>query len=349
MSGRDASSAPVVVVTGGSGYLGRTLVEQLLTRSDALAPREVRVFDRAPSRHGDRPGLRAIRGDVRSLRGVREAVRGADLVFHCAATVDWGRVSDRELEAVNVGGTETVLEACRREGVGAVVHTSSIDAVYGGDPVIDGDETLPYPIRYPSTYGRTKAESERRALDANDGALRTTVVRPCCIFGEADPWHARPLLEMAERGRLIRIGDGRARSQWSYVGNVAHLHRLAGASLLAPEAKAAGERYFVTDVEPANFFAFLAPFLEAAGHRMPRWSLPRAPLYALGATFEGAARLVPEPFRPKPTLTRFAVDFVTQDFTIRTDKAALELGYRPLYPPDEALARTTAWYAGLRG
>jgi nucleoside-diphosphate-sugar epimerase len=47
-------------------------------------------------------------------------------------------------------------------------------------------------------------------------------------------------------------------------------------------------------------------------------------------------------------VTRFAVDFVTQDFTIRTDKAARELGYEPLYPPEEAIERTVAYYASKR-
>jgi nucleoside-diphosphate-sugar epimerase len=342
-------SGPVVVVTGGSGYLGTVLVEQLLERAAPLAPREVRVFDPKPCRHAGHPRLSHVPGDVRSSAAVREAVRGADLVFHCAATVDWGRVSERELEDVNVRGTEQVIDACRREGVAALVHTSSIDAVYTGAPVRDGDERLPYPARYPSAYGRTKAEGEQRALRANGGGLRTVVVRPLCIFGEADPWHARPLIDMAEGGRLIRIGDGRARSAWSYVGNVAHLHRLAGAALLEAEGRGAGEVYFATDVEPANFFEFLAPFVEAAGHRMPRWSLPRAPLYALGALLEGAAHLSRPLVRFEPVITRFAVDFVTQDFTIRTDKAARELGYAPLYPPAEAVERTRAWYASNGG
>lgn len=348
MTAVDDPSRPVVVVTGGSGYLGGVLVEQLLSRSDRLSPREVRVFDPKPSRHPAHSRLRHIAGDVRSVEALREAVRGADLVFHCAAIVDWGRVSERELEDVNVRGTRHVIEACRREGVGALVHTSSIDAVYTGAPVLDGDERLPYPKRYPSVYGRTKAEGEQLALAANGKELRTVVVRPCCIFGEADPWHTQPLLDMAERGRLIRVGDGRARSQWSYVGNVAHLHRIAGAALLAPEARGAGEVYFVTDVEPANFFDFLAPMLAAAGHRLPGWSLPRAPLYAVGAFLEAAAHLARPWVRFEPTLTRFAVDFVTQDFTIRTDKARRQLRYEPLYRPHEAIARTVAYYASPR-
>lgn len=332
-----------MVVTGGAGFLGSVVVAQLLAGDAPIVPREVRVFDRAPFA-GER--VRAIRGDVRSREALREAVRGADVVIHCAAVVDWGREPDEVLHAINVGGTDNVIAACKDEGVRALVHTSTLDVVYSGRPIVNGDESLPYPKRHPNAYCSTKAEAERRALAANGDALHTAVIRPCCIFGEADPFHVPPLLELAEKGRLVRVGDGRARSQFSYVGNVAHALILAGRSLLSPDARAAGQLYFVTDCEPANFFDFVAPFVEAEGVRMPPASrgLPRAPLYAAGALLEGISYLARPVVRFTPTLTRFAVDFVCVDFTIRTDKLARELGYAPRVAPDEAIARTAAWH-----
>ncbi len=338
------ASGPVVVVTGGAGFLGRVVVSQLLGEGAPLTPSEVRVFDRADHPHGDR--VRTFKGDLREREDLRRAFRGADLVIHCAAAVDWGRESEEVLHAVNVLGTENVIAACRDEGVRALVHTSTLDVVYTGRPVVDGDESLPYPDRHPNAYCSTKAEGERRALAANDEQLRVAVIRPCCIFGEEDPYHVPPLLELAERGRLVRVGDGSSRSQFTYVGNVAHALILAGASLLSPESPAAGQLYFVTDCEGANFFDFVTPFVEAEGVKMPpaHRGLPRTPLYAIGALLEGAAWLVRPVFRFAPTLTRFAVDFVCMDFTIRTSKLAEDLGYEPRYPPAEAIERTIAWH-----
>ncbi len=335
---------PVVVVTGGAGFLGKVVVSQLLEPGAPLSPSEVRVFDRADNPHGDR--VRAFKGDLRSRMALRDAVRGADLVIHTAAAVDWGRESEEVLHAINVIGTENVIAACREEGVRALVHTSTLDVVYTGRPIVDADESLPYPDRHPNAYCSTKAEGERVALAANGETLRATVIRPCCIFGEADPYHVPPLLELAARGRLVRVGDGRSKSQFSYVGNVAHALILAGRSLLEPEARAAGQLYFVTDCEPANFFDFVAPFVEAEGARMPPASrgLPRRPLYAIGALMEGAAWMVRPVVRFTPTLTRFAVQFVCVDFTIRTDKLTRELGYTPRYAPSEAIARTIEYH-----
>lgn len=335
-----------VVITGGSGFLGRTIVSQL-----AEIGADVCVFDPKPCD----PRARWVRGDVRALSAVIDAVRGADVVIHGAANVDWGRVPDEILEDVHVRGTENVIEACRREGVAALVHTSTLDVVYPGGAVRDADESMPYPDRFPNGYCRTKAEGEKVALAA-DGAsldrpsrrgarsLRTLAIRPCFVFGEGDPYHIAPLIEMAERGRLIRIGDGSARCQWSYVGNVAHAHVLAARALL--EGRGGGEAFFVTDGEPANFFDFVRPFVEAAGHRMPSRGLPPAPLYALGGALEGAALLARPFVRFAPTITRSAVTFVSEDFTVRSDKAARLLGYAPRYSRAEAIARTTAFYRG---
>lgn len=332
-----------VVVTGGAGFLGRRVVDQLLEADGLLAPSEVRVLDLAP---GSRADVVHVRGDIRSREIVASALRGAELVIHCAASVDWGRESEDVLRAINVGGTENVMDACRSEGVPAMVHTSTLDVVYSGRPILDGDETLPYPERHLNAYCRTKTEAEKRVLAENGRGLATSVIRPCCIFGEGDPFHVEPLLEMARRGRLFRVGDGRARSQFSYAGNVAHALLLAGRALLEPERRGAGQAYFVTDCEPANFFDFVTPFVEAEGVRMPPASagLPRAPLYALGALLEGASELARPFVRFTPTLTRFAVDFVCLDFTIRSDKLARELGYTPRFSPEEAIARTAEWH-----
>lgn len=357
MNASDTREQPTVLVTGGAGYLGDVLVGQLLDGS-VLSPREVRVFDLRESPRAGDPRVRSVVADVRDGDALRDAARGADVVIHSAAQVDWGRVPDAQLEAVNVGGTRNAIAACRAAGVPALVHTSTLDVVYDGRPVLDGDETLPYPARFPNAYCRTKAEAERIALAANGapldddggGTLRTSVIRPCSIFGEGDPFHIGSLVEMARRRQLFRVGDGSARSQFTYVGNVAHAHLLAARSLLSDAPRAAGEVYFALDFPPENFFDFLAPFVEAAGHRMPPPSrgLPRAPLYALGWALESLSRALGPAVRFAPTVTTFAVDFVTLDFTLSSDKAARDLGYAPRFTREEAFERTLAWYRTRR-
>lgn len=338
-----------MVVTGGSGFLGRVVVEAL-TDGLVLAPSEIRVLDPKPYPGEERVTQRAV--DIRDRAAITEALRGADVVIHCAGAVDWGVLPESLLEAVNVQGTANVVAACQEAGVNALVHVSTLDVVWQGHAVVDGDETLPYCDKPANGYCRTKTEGEKIALAAEgtataSGTLHVAVVRPCAMYGERDPYHIPPLLRLARAGRLVRIGDGSARSQFVYVGNCAHLLVLAAKDLLGPDPAGAGEAFLATDFEPMNFFDGLAPFLEAAGYPMPPPSkgLPRRPMRALGRVMELISASVRPVWSFKPTLTTFAIDFITLDFTFRTDKARRLLGYQPRFSQAEATKRTAEWFA----
>lgn len=334
----------VVLVTGGAGFLGHALVAELLRSDDpVLGPVEVRSFDvrAAPPRDG----VQAIVGDVRDPVALRAAFQGVDVVIHAASMVDWGLVDDATLRTVNVDGTRNVIEACRAAGVPALVHTSSLDAIDDGKPVIDGDESLPYPPSFPNVYSETKATSEQLVLAANDGTLRTTVVRPCGLYGERDPYHLGQVLRMAASMPLVRIGDGRARAQHVYVGNTAHGHLIAARSLLG-DGVAAGRVYFVTDHPAENFFDFLEPVVTGVGYRVRPWSLaiPHRIAWSLGALTEAIAWGIRPIHTWRPGLSRYAVDWVCKDCTFTSARIRDELGYTPRYAHDEAMARTIAWF-----
>ena len=115
-----------VLVTGGGGFIGRHVVEQLVDRGDEvtvmLAPAESPAGVR-------RFGADVVRADVRDLPSLDEVVQGQDAVIHMAALYslwmrDWQRLYD-----VNVQGTLNVIAACRRAGTKRLVYTSSIAAL----------------------------------------------------------------------------------------------------------------------------------------------------------------------------------------------------------------------------
>ncbi len=338
-----------VLITGGSGFVGGSLVRRLQAPSPLSADGsvEITVFDPRPPADSTDSAVRHVAGDVTDADAVAAAVHGMDVVFHMAALVDWGREPRSRLARVNVEGTRIVLSAAAAANVRAVVHTSSIDVVFTGRPILEGDESLPYPRIPPNGYCATKIAGERVALAADDPrGTRVCVIRPASIYGPGDPYHIQALIDLADKGQLFRVGNGRSLSQMVYVDNVAHGHVLAAAALLEPSPIAGGQAYFITDGPPANFFDFFAPVLEAAGHRMPppERGLPVAPLFAVGAFFEATAFLVRPVWRFAPSLTRFSIRFVALDFTVRGDKAARDLGYAPLVDDTEAMRWTCDHY-----
>lgn len=333
-----------VLVTGGAGFLGAAILRELSKRP----PAEVRVFDLQSVDSTVSPGVVSHVGDIRDADAVGQACHGVDVVIHAASQIDWGHATPEELALANVGGTEIVLRACRDAGVRGLVYTSSMDAVCGTRPLVQADETCPYPRRFANEYARTKALAEQAVVRAHGPALRTCVLRPCGMFGEGDPYHVANVLRVVKEGSLpFRIGDGRAAFQHVYVGNVAHAHVLAMHAVLDPESPVGGEVYFVTDDTPAvNFFDFMEPILAQLGYALPpkSRSVPYGLAFAVGALLEGVAFGCRPFFRFTPTLTRSSVRFIGHDHTFVGEKARRDLGYAPLYPEAEALERTVAWF-----
>jgi len=335
-----------VLVTGGGGFLGRAILREL-TKSESGVD-HVRVFDLDVS--SVEPGLadEALSGDVCDAERVRDACRDVDVVLHAASLVDWGQTTPEHLEQVNVGGTENVIRACRENGVRGLVYTSTMDVVCGSEPVVNADETMPYPERFTNEYARTKALAEQVALAANGPDLATCAVRPCGMYGEGDPYHVANVLRIVKEGSLpFRPGNGSAHFQHVYVGNVAHAHVLAMQQLLTPGSAAPGEAWFITDDTPAcNFFDFMEPILEELGHPLPPTSrrVPYPVMLALGAATEAAAFACRPFVKINPTLTRSSVRFVCHDYTFDGSKATRQLGYAPIYKEAEAIERTIAYF-----
>jgi nucleoside-diphosphate-sugar epimerase len=175
-----------VLVTGGAGYLGSTLVPFLLSQGH-----DVRTLDCLI--HGGRsllpvwahPRFEFLRGDVRDGRAVRTAVEGVDAVVHLAAIVG-DPACAREPErarSVNLDGSVALLDAARNAGVSRFIFASTCSN-YGrmsdGDGYVDEDSALA-PI---SLYAETKVEVERRLLHAStDGDLALTPLRFATVFG----------------------------------------------------------------------------------------------------------------------------------------------------------------------
>jgi nucleoside-diphosphate-sugar epimerase len=316
-----------VLVTGGGGFLGAAICRQLLARGD-----QVRSLAR-----GDYPALRAlgveaIRGDAADTEAAERAVSGCDLVIHTAAKAGvWG--DEDEYYRANVLATQAILGACRRQGVGRLVFTSSPSVVAGGAPLRGADESTPYPARYLAPYPRTKAIAERAVRAAHGAALRTVSLRPHLILGPGDPHLVPRLIERARKGRLRLLGDGRNLVDVTYVEDAARAHLLAADALRTHGSPAGGRVYFLSQGQPVALAELLARILNEAGLPRPQRTIPPAVGYALGAAAEGLYRALPLP--GEPPLTRFVAEELATDHYFDISAARRDLGYTPSLSVEE--------------
>jgi nucleoside-diphosphate-sugar epimerase len=183
-----------VVVTGGAGFLGARLARELLAAGsievagDRARPlSRVTLIDQAepPAGLAADERVAVVRGDLGDLLGAagggRDALAGAELIFHLAAAVSGECEADFDLGMrVNLGGIESLLAACRELGTSPVVVFASSLAVFGGSvehplPAVVDDHTLPDPQ---SSYGVQKFMGELLLADyTRKGFLRGRAVR----------------------------------------------------------------------------------------------------------------------------------------------------------------------------
>lgn len=340
---------PSILVTGGSGFLGQRIVQELLDTSSPFQGANICIFDIKNYTGKKNEQIQYIKGDISKYEDVSKACQGIDIVIHSAAIVDWGTKSEQEVYAVNVTGTENVINACLENKVPHMIYTSSLDAVYGGKPLINIDETIAYPEKHATSYCRSKFLSEKLVLAANSEELKTLVLRPSDIYGEADPYHIDSLIDMAKSGFYVRLGDGKSSCQHVYVGNMAFAHVLAADALLKGK-NVDGNVYFITDGKGSNFFKFFDQVVVGAGYKIwpKNFWIPRGLAYSMGAISESVAVLA-RPFKKyTPKFSRFAVTYTCTDFTFTADKAKKELGFEPKYDLDTALKNTIAFYREQR-
>lgn len=201
-----------ILVTGGSGFLGRHVV-----RAWARRGRAVVALDVSEPRSGELPETaRFVRGDVRDERLVDELVAGASLVVHLAAVVGVDEYLARPDEVLDVGviGTRTVLHACVRHARPVVLASTS--EAYGkndADLDEDADTVLGPTSRARWSYAVSKLASEHWAHALARRGLRHVTVRYFNVYGAGldSPGSGRVLAKMIgaiQRGEPLRLVDG---------------------------------------------------------------------------------------------------------------------------------------------
>lgn len=332
------------LVTGGGGFLGLYLVEQLL--ADGAT---VRVFCRGRYQRLDELGVEVQQGDLRDAAAVSRACAGVDAVFHAGAVPGiWG--SWDTFHGINTLGTQHVIAGCQQHGVGKLIYTSSPSVVFDGHDHLDADESLPYPSRFPCHYPHSKALGEQAILAAaGQAGLATCALRPHLIWGPRDTQLIPRLIRRAQSGRLRQVGDGRNLISMAYVENVAAAH-LQAARALEIGSPVCGQAYFINEPAAIPCWEWINMLLARAGLPPVRKRISANAAYQIGAVLEGVWTLLR--LHSEPPMTRFLAAQLSSSHSYRIDKARRDFGYVPRFTVEQGLARfepeLRALVAGVR-
>jgi nucleoside-diphosphate-sugar epimerase len=327
-------AAKLNVLTGATGFLGSHIAEQLVARGE-----RVRALVRPAS---DTTFLRGLGvelapGDLRDVASLRRAVAGADVVYHCAAKVgEWGPWSDFQEQIIDA--TRNLLDACRAESVGRVLHVSSI-TVYGHPRLRDGqlfteDEPLGQDLWSRDYYIRAKVRAEElvRAYPGD-----ATVVRPSWIYGPRDRTTLPRILKALQAGRVSLIGSGDNFLNLVYGGDVAE-----GAILAANHPGARGRAYNLGSEGELTQRQLLDALTDQLALPRIRRRIPFRLAFWLGWMSELIGHAIR--LRRPPHITRYAVSLVGRPTQYSIARARTELGWQPRVGAVEGVRRTLQWY-----
>ena len=324
-----AVSSNKILLTGCSGYIGRTIAPYLKQRGFSVIG-----LDRKPYPHPLHSIDGFIQGDLRDETVLTGIPNDIDLLCHLAAAKDdWG-LSAKEYFDDNVTATRTLLHIAGQTGIRNWLFFSTVGVI--GPSISPLDEAAP--VAPVTPYGESKAEAEElfRQFAKTERSSRITIIRPSVVFGTGSPPNTNVyrLIDSIYDRRFVMVGRGDAIKTTSYIEN------LLAATLFLIERITEGVQTFIYVDEPkmstAEMVRLLCGFLQK---RPPKWTIP----LKIAAPLAHVADVVAAVTRKDLPITASRI----RKFCSSTNydaSAIRNLGFEQPVSIEEALQRTVQWY-----
>ncbi len=315
------------LVTGGSGFVGGSLIPRLVEEGW-----QVRAIGRSRASRDTVAALGAepCEADLADPAALERAMIGVDTVFHVAAHFKlWGPLST--FRAMNVDGTRNVVSAAERAGVRRIIYVSAAAVVMGHPKSHRGaTEDLPLHRMDFAPYSATKAEAEEilRAANGRRMGLSTIAIRPPFVWGSDMP-ALDHMVETVKADQFQWVAGGGQDLSTCHVDNLCH------ALILAADRGKDGAAYFVSDDTDTTLKSFLSRLLATRDVVPKDRSVPFGIAWMMAGILGAVWRLLG--LKGEPPITRQMLQLIGKDFTVDISRARAELGYAPVLAPEDGL------------
>lgn len=323
-----------ILVTGGTGFIGSHLAESALDKGH-----EVNVLGLTDSQ-SDRQNAALLKsrgasifpGSITDATLCRAALAGVTHVYHLAVAMREAGVSDDYFKQVNLDGTKTILEECRRAGVSRFIYCGTI-GIFGHR--VDGVANEDSPKHPGNIYEETKLAAESLTLEyGREIGLDTLSLRPADVYGPRDQ-RLQKLFDAVGKGRFPLFGDGSGRRHMVYVSDVVAAFER---SLVADDA--VGNPFIIAGPEICTLADLLEKIRRATGRKRFGYRLPLRPMLAAAAITEDVCKVL----HVTPPIYRRRMDFYTSDSAFDISRASEALDWAPQVSLESGIERTLGSY-----
>jgi len=322
-----------VLVLGGTGFIGRHLVERLANNGfDVVVP-----VRRESSRKCLPTGpLKVVEADLLQPGSLDGLMEGIDTVFHLAAIRGSGwSLGDEDVYRVNVGITKNLMKSAASQTVKHCIYVSSV-SVYGHPSnVLVGEE---YPCSPVTRYGQTKYESEKLVKEfQRRGKISSTIIRPVITYGPGDTWGmVAKLISLINSNKYLTIGDGENRMHLIYIDDL-----IDGLMLILNNPPVWGRTYIFAGEEPITINRLVGIISVALGTRVINLHIPTWFAKLTAQSMEFLYRLLA--INKEPLVTLDKIDIMCRDRAFDFKRAKEDLRFAPKVGYEEGIERTVAW------
>lgn len=323
-----------VLVTGGTGFLGKRLAYRLkeLGYDTTVYGRNEKIGAELK-----KDGIRFKKGELHHYSDVRKAVKGNEYVFHCGAkSSPWGSYSD--FFQSNYRGTENVIRACRKHRTKRLIYVSTPSIYFSFEHKTDVKEHDPLSSDFMNDYAETKYFAEKLIKEAHERGLPVISIRPRAIFGPGDTTLIPRLIDVHQKKFIPLIDGGKHQMDLTYVDNVVDALILC----MNSPTSTLGQFYNITNGEPVVFKEVVEALFQEMNIPLKTKKIGFRFAFTLATFLEWFANTFQK--GKEPLLTRYTVTVLAKSQTLNIDKAKKELGYVPRVSIQKGMQEFVKWW-----